>query len=1088
MKKPLHYVFFFLFFGITIQAQKGSYWERFENTNVVKTKTAMRLSFPENYKLFKTSINFLQVLQNAPNRLNSTATSVEIILPNLDGNLEHYQVFEFSNFDPLLQSQYPNIRSYIGVGLEDKNAQVRFSVDPSGLQAMVFRVGKPNEFIEVFSADKSVYAVHESSRKKGEMPFICATEDKAIFKTLENKTTDLQNKSSAGQLLNFRLAMSCTGEYTNYFGGTVAGSLAAINATMTRVNGVFEKDFAIHMNLISNNASIIFSDPTTDPYSSLGNWNGELQTTLTNVIGEANYDVGHLFGSTGGGGNAGCIGCVCVDGIKGRGITSPSDGVPAGDTFDIDYVAHELGHQFGGNHTFSHSLEGSGVNVEPGSGSTIMGYAGITSRDVQQNSDAYFVYASIKQVQDNMVGKTCPIRVNLGNIAPVINAGLDLTIPSSTPFVITGTTTSTNSNLTYCWEQNDTATSQSGAQSGASITKTGGPNFRSYNPVVSPTRYFPRLQSVLANSNTTQGLEILTEALNSNARTMKFVLTARDNFAGSGQTGSDEMVVTVTNLAGPFVVTAPNLNTDSWAVGSNQSVTWNVAGTTTNNINAEFVDIFLSNDGGFTYPTLLASKVPNDGSEIITVPNSVGSNNRIMVKGYKHIFYDISNSNFTITTPTTNFAVGYNGVADQQNKETCAGVIPVVFNFLYTTYNNFSSATNFTVTGLPTNAVGSFSQSSATANATVSLSVVTNNVTPGFYAIVINATSGTSVVNTPFYLRVFSAGFATVSLTSPVNLATAQPVNLNLTWQAEPNASSYDIQISTDQNFANNVQNFVVSGTNLGVTNLSEVTSYYWRVKPKNTACTGTFGSNYKFTTGQVVCNNYASANVPIVIPTTANAIVNSTLTVTDTSTISDINVSVNIQHTWVNDMTITLISPAGTEVQLVVRPCSSSPLNDIIATFDDSGSPIVCGNNPAITGTVKSTQLLSAFNGQTANGVWTLRVLDSFAQDGGAINGWTLNVCSTQAPLGVANNTFQDLSIFPNPSKDQITIQFQSQSEEAIDVAIYDLRGRQVSASKFSNTGNFSETISLAKFESGVYLVKIQDGQYVVTKRIIKE
>jgi hypothetical protein len=296
-----------------------------------------------------------------------------------------------------------------------------------------------------------------------------------------------------------------------------------------------------------------------------------------------------------------------------------------GDTFDIDYVAHEMGHQYGGNHTFSTNVEGSGVNVEPGSGSTIMGYAGITAQDVQPNSDDYFVYANIKQIQDNMINKTCPTRIALTNITPVVNAGLDYTIPKSTPFILTGVATDGNGDsLTYCWEQNDTATTQTGAASAASATKTGGPNWRSYSPVATPVRYCPPLTRVVANQSTTQGTEITVEALSSVARTLNFVFTARDNFAGAGQTNSDGMTVTVNGTAGPFLVASPNTAV-SWTVGTNQNVTWNVAGTTTNGVNAQYVDIYLSTDGGFTYPILLASKVPNDGSETITVTGAAHS-------------------------------------------------------------------------------------------------------------------------------------------------------------------------------------------------------------------------------------------------------------------------------------------------------------------------------------------------------------------------------------------------------------------------------------------------------------------------------
>ena len=202
--------------------------------------------------------------------------------------------------------------------------------------------------------------------------------------------------SSAGQVKTMRLAQSCNGEYSNFFGATSSAQvslvLAAFNATLTRSNGVYEKDLALHLNLIANTTSVIYYNPATDPYTTLSSWNQQLQTTLTNVIGNANYDIGHMFGASGGGGNAGCIGCVCVAPTgtvplgKGSGITSPADGIPQGDNFDIDYVVHEVGHQLGANHTFSFSIEGTGVNKEVGSGITIMGYAGITNQDAAPHS------------------------------------------------------------------------------------------------------------------------------------------------------------------------------------------------------------------------------------------------------------------------------------------------------------------------------------------------------------------------------------------------------------------------------------------------------------------------------------------------------------------------------------------------------------------------------------------------------------------------------------------------------------------------------------------------------------------------------
>jgi subtilisin-like proprotein convertase family protein len=1065
-------------------------WKKVESREITKNKFVQRDNFPDQFELYQVSASMLKnILAQSPNRLYSNSSNVIISIPNLNGKMERFQMFEFSNFDPQLQVLYPEIKSYVGKGLDDKTAMLRLSSDPRGLQGMILRANNENEFFEPYSQDESIYAFFNSERKESNLPFVCLTQEVELTKELKNMINN-QNRSSSGELLVFRLALSCNGEYAQYFGGSVAQALAGMNATMTRVNGVYERDLAIHMNLVANNNLVVYTNPSTDPYTSMGNWNTQVQNTLTSVIGEANYDIGHMFGASGGGGAAGCIGCVCVNGQKGSGITSPGSGGPVGDTFDIDYVAHEMGHQFGANHTFSHNIEGSGVNVEPGSGSTIMGYAGITSRDVQAHSDSYFVYASIKQIQDNMVGKTCPQRVTLANIAPMVNAGLDYTIPKSTPFVLTGEATDGNGDvLSYCWEQNDSAvTGQTGAQSAATTTKTGGPNWRSYSPVSTSSRYFPRIQSIIANQATTSGSEIIVEALSSVSRTLNFVFTVRDNYAGAGQTNSDEMQVTVNAVAGPFVVTNPN-SVVSWEVGTNQNVTWSVAGTTTNGINAEYVDIFLSIDGGFTYPIQLASKVPNDGEEIITVPNNIGTTNRIMVKGYKHIFFDISNTNFSIVAPSSSFSVAYNSLPEEQNKELCRGNT-VQYTFPYTTYGGFSGTTLFVVSGEPDNATITFSSNSVTSSQEITMSITTtNNSTPGFYSMLVSAISGSSINSAPFYLDLFDANFTNLTLNSPANEAIGQQPDLNLTWDVDSNATMYEVQVSTDPSFTTLLFLGTVLTNSFPLNNLDSETQYYWRVLPKNNSCSGSFSQANVFKTGQITCNDFSSINVPISIPTTANATVNSTLSVTNTDIISDVNVTLNISHTWVNDMTITLISPSGTEVQLVAQPCTSDDLQNITATFDDFGVPVVCGTNPAISGTVIPVQALSAFNGQTMNGTWTLRVLDSFNQDGGTINDWSLNLCSnTAVPLAINENTLQNFTLYPNPNNGSFTVSFNSNSNNKINIDVFDIRGRNVYSDEYQNNGFFNENIQMSTIQSGIYLVKVQDGDKQITKKIVIE
>jgi len=470
----------------------------------------------------------------------------------------------------------------------------------------------------------------------------------------------LKSKDADDSILRtYLLALSVTAEYTEYhYGGTVgmgqdaaakAAALAAMNATLTRVNGVFERDFGVRLQLINNINNIIFTDPTTDPYSnasSLNNWNTELQNELTTNIGETNYDIGHLFGASGGGGNAGCIGCVCVDNIKGSGYTSPENDIPEGDFFDLDYVSHELGHQFGANHTWTTSdsgpsNEGTGANLEPGSGSTIMGYAGITSSNVQSQGDDYFHFKSIEQVTAYIKTTTCASETILTQNVPTVNAGSDYTIPISTAFILKGQGTSDGA-TTFCWEQNDEGGNGGVETSDPSPTNPTGPMFRSLLPTLSPDRYMPEYSSVLAGNLVTKW-----ETVSSVSREMKFKLTVRDNIVGGGQNVIDEMKVVIDDSAGPFIVTSQSEEDIIWRRGGDETITWDVSNTDLAPINTSNVNILLSIDGGSTFTTLVEN-TPNDGTQDIVVPFIAAPFCRIMIRPVDNIYYAVNSHTFSI--------------------------------------------------------------------------------------------------------------------------------------------------------------------------------------------------------------------------------------------------------------------------------------------------------------------------------------------------------------------------------------------------------------------------------------------------------
>ncbi|ALR31440.1 propanediol utilization protein [Chryseobacterium sp. IHB B 17019] len=615
---------------------------------------------------YKLDLNTIRTQLASAQETGRNAKPVEISLPTLDGKIEKFAVYSSPVVVKELADRY-QLGSYVGVGVDDPSKYVRFSVAPNDFQSMMVKDGV-YEFIEPQNTDKTIYGVHPKTNKTPG-GFLCSMNESALSKkqidALYSKGKSFTNqptnfaKSSDQKYRTMRLAMSVTGEYTQFHGGTVAGALAAINATMTRVNGVFEKDFALHL-IVQNFPAVIYTNAATDPYSpassgAAGAWNLELQNTLTTNVGNANYDIGHLFGASGGGGNAGCIGCVCTDPTtaepkgKGSGYTSPADGIPEGDNFDIDYVAHELGHQLGANHTFSHNIEGTGVNMEPASGSTIMGYAGIVAgANVQMHSDAYFHVASILQVEDNLSTTTCDIETTVTNNPPVIGALTDYTIPKGTAFVLTATATDPENNpMTYTWEQFDSGSTPVTGVTGNNAT---GALFRSLTPTATGnTRYFPKFSSVLAGNLT---VPADWETVSNVARATNFVLTVRDNnpVLTSQQTQSDIVTVTVGNN-GPF-----RINSTQVYHNLSAPLLWDAAGTAAAPYNAANVKIDYTTDNGTTWSVLSAS-TPNDGAENFTFPAALnGQNIKVRISAIGNIFYTIKQVLVTAAAPCSTTA------------------------------------------------------------------------------------------------------------------------------------------------------------------------------------------------------------------------------------------------------------------------------------------------------------------------------------------------------------------------------------------------------------------------------------------------
>jgi len=1057
-----------------VNAQKKNFWKQHNPSDWITThKSVARASFPKDFKLFdvddSTINNELLSITNKKSNKRSTVIS----LPNAAGGLEDFELFESSNFEPALQERFPQIRAYSGRSLSKPGSTIKLSISPEGIQTMVFRSDDENEFIEQYSNDKKVYAVFKSQRKPGVLPWNCSTTEKTMVTNLNNQATalNLTTARSGGKIRTLRLAQSCNAEYSNYFGATKAADsslvIAAFNATLTRCNGVYEKDLAIHLNLISNTTKIIYYTASTDPYSTMSNWNSQLQNTLNSVIGASNYDIGHMFGASGGGGNAGCIGCICVDASKGSGITSPGDGVPQGDNFDIDYVVHEVGHQLGANHTFSMSNEGSGVNMEVGSGITIMGYAGITSQDVAPHSIDIFHQASIAQIQTNLSNKTGCGLIPASNSAiatPVVTVPkTTYTIPKSTPFALTGSATDANTTdvLTYCWEQNDNASSsQTNGSSVASETKASGPNWISFAPSISSTRLFPKLSTILAGATVSGPLTggdagANTEALSSVARTLNFRLTVRDNapYKNSadtgysiGQTSFADVIVTVNGTAGPFLVTAPNTAV-SWRAGSKQSITWSVNSTNATPISCAKVKILLSTDGGTTFPIVLQDSTANDGTDSVLIPlNSVSSSARIKVESVGNIFFDISNTNFTITKQAlcgdisglsttlitnnsskiswrkVNAAVSY-GVQYKLNTDTG-----------WTTVNNFQTDTTAALTGLLPNTAYNWRVRS------------------------------TCIAGDGDY---FQANFTTLpNCGTPSGLSTSSIAgnNATISWTSVTSAINYRVEYKINGATDWILLNDTLSKKTFTLTNLQTSTTYNWRVSARCTAGLGSATSSTFTTICQSSYDSIANGTIAGAAAIPFNTNITGLINVSN-----DIDIYKMI-FTQRDSINITLTN-------LVV--------NYNLKLLDSTGKQLIASQN---SGTTNESILY-----RVTPGTYYAQVNGNSNLIYNASNCYVLKatlIPTAKKPAGITSSKSyfssneMDLSpgksvlLYPNPIKEKLNIKLNDVTGIS-DIIIYNSNGEEMMTLKTTSLNN---TLEFGSFKAGYYIVKVINQNMVIS------
>jgi hypothetical protein len=713
---------------------------------------AWETPLPRHFRTLEVDVDALEsLLSRAPAERSAEAATAPLVfaLPYPDGTDRRFRVEESPIMEPELAARFPEIRTFVAQGIDDPAATARLSLTSVGFHAMVLSTAG-TVYIDPYRRWDARYAISyfkgDARRPAGEA-FRCEVGGESLpEEAAAPEVSSIAPEAASGtQLRTYRLALAGTGEYSVAVCApnpvAVACGLNAMAVSMNRVNGIYEREVAIRMVMVANNNLIVYTNGATDPYSngSGGTMLGQNQSNLNSVIGPANYDIGHVF-STGGGGVA-QLGVPCTS-SKAAGVTGQPN--PVGDPFDVDYVAHEMGHQFGGSHTFNGTTANCGGNrsgssaYEPGSGTTIMAYAGICdAEDLQPHSDDTFHTRSFDQIinfSTGATGSSCAAITATGNTPPTVNAGAAFTIPRQTPFTLTGSATDPDPDtLTYMWEEFDLGSASPPNDDVAAVR----PIFRSFVPLATPSRTFPRLSDILNNVAT------LGESMSTRNRTMTFRMTVRDNRPGGGGVNWAATTVTVNAAAGPFTVTQPNTAV-SWS--GVRTVTWNVAGTNAAPVSCANVAIDLSTDGGNTFPTSLAASTANDGSESVTLPNTPTAQARVRVSCVGSVFFDISNVDFSIVEP---------------------GPAPTLES-LDPTAGTPSGGTSVTLTG--TNFVsgatvlfGAVPAASVTFNSATSLTAVTPAQSPGVVNVTVtNPDAQSATLNAAFtYLSVliFSDGF-----------------------------------------------------------------------------------------------------------------------------------------------------------------------------------------------------------------------------------------------------------------------------------------------------------------------------------------
>jgi subtilisin-like proprotein convertase family protein len=995
-----HYIFILLTLLIpfTQLSANTTPWAKIKEEEFAKQDMDRQI-IPQTYLTFALDMVELQtIVSKAPSRFSSASYGPPVVLalPMPNGKMERFQIFDAPIMHPDLAIRYPMLHAYAGIGLDDKTASLRFNITPLGFQAMVTSGKQGTVLIDPYARGNTTYYITYYKKDYHRTThYECYASDDINTPSPYPST---ENVRANDVMRTYRLALGCTYEYSTYHGGNKPDVMAALHNVMTRVNGIYERDVAVSMQMVPNNDELIFVD-INDPYDESSFSMMDIhQMVCDDVIGNENYDIGLVLATAVGG--SAYRSSACMEGMKGAAVAGFDP--PIGDILDVDFVSHEFGHQYGCSHVGNECNTTRATSVEPGSASTIMSQYNCDVQ-IQAVSDGYFNAINILEINDHLQEgppSSCPTETQTGNTAPVAEAlKSHYTLPVSTPFRLTAVGSDPDGDaLTYCWEQMNNERVDNPPQP----TYTEGPAFRSREPVAEPYRYFPAIDYIISGTN----YEF--EVLPSVTRTMDFKVTVRDNFMGSGATDYDDVHLDFTDLAGPFLIQSPNTN-QIWYEGTSQTVIWDVANTDEAPVSCASVDILLSIDGGYTYPITLASNVPNDGAQAIEVPEVESSTARVMVFCSDNAFFDISDEDFTIaqaTSPTVAVAV------DAPSQQACGAEESVVYNISFTASADFQEEISLEAAGVPTGATYSFSPNNFTPAAQVSMTIEgLENVTAGIYTIEVTGTSNSTTIIEEVTLEVNNSLPDPIILESPANWATGTSYTPTFTWSGSSNNSGQYIEIAKSPQFGpSTVEVSPVSSNSYTPTvALAPFSVYYWRIRSEN-ICASSVESTawFVFQTGGEGCQSYSNSTPAYVHGYISDA--TSTITVDDILTIFDANVALEIFHKNIGDLTVHLNSPGGTTIELFNRPgVPASPFgcsrDNMLVILDDEATntaneletTCISGATYGIEGTFRPIEPLAELIGQSAEGDWTITMFDDKHSHAGSVDNWSIELCYMQ-------------------------------------------------------------------------------------------